>query len=68
MSIKDQKIKGVMGDLFKIIDVVKPKEMETGKEYIHKCPICNGELVAIKNSYNGHLHIHCKGCKFVFMQ
>lgn len=50
-----------------VMDKVNQKEMELGKEYIQECPLCGGELHASKNTYNGHISVFCKGCKFFLM-
>ena len=38
---------------------------DRGKEYKVKC-ICGGELKAYRSKYNGHLHVKCDKCNFVF--
>lgn len=66
MTDKDKE--DIFGDILKVLKIVNKNEMESDKEYIFKCPICNGELHAFKTSYNGHLHIQCEGCKFILME
>lgn len=43
----------IIEDTLKVINVVKKEKMEADKEYIYECPICNGNLHALKVSYNG---------------
>lgn len=50
---------------FKFMDSIQRavEKEEFDKAITFKCPICNGEAIASKSSYNGHVMGSCENCK-----
>ena len=40
---------------------IKKKCKEWGRIYEFECPICGSIVKAVRNSFNGHIHLKCTG-------
>lgn len=63
-EIKDKEIE----DFLKFLKVANETCKKKGKHYEFTCPLCNGKVKAIKNTYNGHLWAKCEGCDMSVIQ
>ncbi len=51
----------VMEKTIEFAGVVKKKCIEWGQIYEFECPICGSIVKAVRDSFNGHIHLKCTG-------
>lgn len=42
--------------------------LKKGQARNFKCPLCNGQAIALKSSRNGHIHARCNDCGYTMLQ